>query len=454
MSSVLTSIIAFIIALGLLVTIHEFGHFWVARRLGVKVLRFSVGFGRPLLAWRRGADRTEFVLAAIPLGGYVKMLDEREGEVAEAERHRAFNRQSLGTRSAIVAAGPICNFVLAVLAYWLMFVIGIPGLKPVIGEVIEESSAAQAGIVAGSELIAIDGKTVPTWGMASLAVIGKTIEQGNVVMRIKDPDGRIREFVLEAPRLDQEFGKKDGLLTLGLRPKTPRIPAILGEIKPGSPAAAAGFQPGDAIISANDIAIKDWPQWVELVQQHPAQEIRTEIERAGARMQLTVIPERVSEAGREFGRIGAAAQSIGALPPELLAKERYGVLAAVPEALAKTWEMSVLTLQVLGKMVVGQVSLDNVSGPITIAQYAGYSAQGGVATFLAFLAIVSLSLGVLNLLPIPMLDGGHLLYYGIELVKGSPLSEEAQMLGQRIGIALLMMLMSLALYNDFARLFE
>lgn len=453
MSNVLFSVIGFIVALGLLIVVHEFGHFWVARRLGVKVLRFSIGFGKPLWQTTRGQDGTQFVISAVPLGGYVKMLDEREGEVASHEVHRAFNRQPLHYRSAIVAAGPTFNFLFAILAYWLMFMLGLPGIKPVVGEVIEGSAASMAGIHAGHEIVAVEGRETPTWGAASLAVLDKTLSAREVRLGLRDETGRVRVKTLVTPEVSRDFGKQDGLVMLGMRPWLPEIPPIIGKIQDESPAQRAGLQAGDIIVNADGMEIGNWNEWVDHVRQRPETEIIVIVERAGMQVTLALTPQRVVQDGEEFGRIGAGVQTAGELPPRMRAVQKYDLFPALGAALAKTWDMSIMSLRVLGRMVIGQVSLENLSGPITIAQYAGYSAQGGMVTFLAFLAIVSLSLGVINLLPVPLLDGGHLLYYGIELVKGSPLSENAQALGQKIGIFVLLMLMSLALYNDLVRLF-
>ncbi len=455
MGNIAFSLAAFIVALGLLITVHELGHFWVARRAGVKVLRFSIGFGRAL--WKRvaGADRTEYVLAAVPLGGYVKMLDEREGEVPAEELHRAFNRQSLGKRSAIVFAGPLFNFLFAIIAYWLMFVIGLPGIRPLVGEVSTGSLAAAAGIVADEEIVAVDGQTTPTWDAVRQAILSGILDARRVELTLRHGEAPTRTVAMT---LDKDFINtiKDGrvLEQLGLAMVQPDLPAVIGSVVAGKVAEQAGLRAGDKILRAADQVVGDWEQWVQIIRAHPGQAMAVEIQRADQTLQLMLTPAVVQEDGQTIGQIGAAAQPPGPVPESLRAVLRYGPLEGLYNATAKTWEMSALTLRMLGKMIIGEVSLDNLSGPITIAKYAGYTASAGLTTFLAFLAIVSVSLGVLNLLPIPVLDGGHLMFYGIEWIKGGPLSEAYQMRLQQVGLVILMLLMSIALYNDFARILK
>ena len=455
MSSFLISALAFIVAIGVLVTVHEFGHFWVARKLGVKVLRFSIGFGQPLWSRRFGADNTELVLAAIPLGGYVKMLDEREGEVAEAERDRAFNRQPLSTRISVVVAGPLFNFVFAILAYWVMFVSGVPGLRPVVGEVIPASYAEQAGFRTGDEILAVDGRNTPSWETAVLALLDAGLtEDMSFQVQVQDEAGAGRNLQVVLDESGRLLGKGGLLENFGLKPWRPDYPAIIERLVDDSPGERAGMRSGDHVISADDTAIADWGQWVEYVRARPGETIEVEVDRDGTPVRLELTPDAVTEGGESFGRIGAYVRlSATGQHDTMRVVVRYGPLEAIPAALGKTWEMSVLTLRTLWKMVTGKASIENLSGPISIAQYAGQTAVTGLAAFLGFLAIVSVSLGVLNLLPIPILDGGHLLYYLVELVKGSPVSEAVQLFGQRVGIVMLLMLMTLAFYNDLTRLF-
>lgn len=453
MNSVLLSVAAFVVALGVLITVHEFGHFWVARRMGVKVLRFSIGFGKPLWRWRGGRDDTEYVIGALPLGGYVKMLDEREGPVAQEELPRAFNRQPLGARFAIVAAGPLFNFAFAIFAYWLMFMLGITGTRPMIGEVVPGSYADQAGLRAGQEIVAVDERATPTWEAAVLALLRGAMDREVVSVQVRNEEGQSLDRSLDlraAPDLVEGAGM---LEKLGIRPWHPRVAPVIGGLEPGGAAEQAGLVVGDRIIAADGQRMDSWDAWAEYVRSRPERVIKVDVERGGQERTVEVQPQRLERGGEVVGYIGAAADVPREVVQKMRTEVRYGPLEAVGTALGKTWEMSALTLQMLWKMVIGEASIKNISGPISIAQYAGQSASIGFTSFLSFLAIVSVSLGVLNLLPIPVLDGGHLMYYLMELVKGSPVSEHAQLLGQRIGIAVLLVLMGLAFYNDLTRLF-
>lgn len=452
MDSFLLNAIAFVLALGVLITVHEFGHFWVARRLGVKVLRFSVGFGRPL--WRHvgRADGTEYVVAALPLGGYVRMLDEREGEVAPHEAHRAFNRQSLRTRSAIVAAGPLFNFAFAILAYWLVFVSGDVGTRPLIGSVTAGSPAAAAGFRPGDLVQRVNGEATPTWETVVYALLAAGVSEAPARIEVQAPDGAAELRVLSTGSLLELSEQRDALGSLGLAPERPVLEAVIGEVIPGEAADRAGLRVGDRLIAVDGEPIRDWAAWVDFVQGRPGKTLRLDLERDGLAMATEIVPAAVERGGTLVGRIGAAVRLDPNLMDRYRAEVRYGPVEALGVAVQKTWELSALTLRVVWKMLIGEASVNNLSGPISIAQSAGQSASIGFVQFLKFLALVSVSLGVLNLLPVPVLDGGHLAYFAVEAIKGGPLSEAAQALGQRIGLALLIGLMALVLYLDLVRL--
>ncbi len=452
MMDFLLYLVAFVFTIGILVTFHEFGHFWVAQKCDVKILKFSVGFGKPLWSRRLGKDQFELVIAALPLGGYVKMLDEREGEVAESELKRAFNRKSLAQRTVIVLAGPVFNIIFAIVAFWFMFMIGLVGLKPIVGEVENGSVAYQAGLHEGNEIIAVDSRETKTWTMVVDALVNKVIDGGNVYIKVRDNSvTRILNINLEGLSID-DMAEQGLLNKLGMTPKKYKVPAIIGDIHSGLPAEEAGLLEGDLIISANGDQIDDWRQWVKYVQARPKQKIIMEIKRENGYLTLELVPdEKTRDDGSVIGFIGAANQPLQ--PAEVIfAKESYTIGPALLKGIEKTWDMSWLTLRMLGKMITGQASVKNLSGPISIAQYAGDSAKGGVAAFLWFLGIVSVSLGILNLLPVPILDGGHLLYYAVEFFKGSEVSESIQIIGQQIGFTLLLGLMILVFYNDIVRL--
>ena len=451
---ILQDIVAFIVALGVLVTFHEFGHFWLARRCDVKILRFSIGFGRAV--WKRtfGKDNTELVIAALPLGGYVKMLDEREGEVAAAEKHRAFNNKPLSRRFMIVAAGPVFNFLFAILAYWIMYMVGMTGMRPVIGEIDEGSIALQAGLKPGQEIVSIDNVPTPTWSKVIDITINNIIKGESSVFTVRDNDGVENEITVNLGRISIDNMASGKLLeSLGVTPLRPVYPAVIGKLTAGGEAEKAGLLPGDRVVAVDGRNIAGWEEWVEVIQGHPRQSLSVELMRNNERITITVTPDLIeTEAGKKIGRIGATVDDNIAMDESLLARERYGPVLALIKGVDKTLEMSVMTLRILGKMISGEASVKNLSGPISIAQYAGQTAGLGLVAFLGFMAIVSVSLGVLNLLPIPLLDGGHLLYYLIELLKGSPISDSTQMVGQQLGIALLLCLMSIAFYNDLIRL--
>ncbi|GGA77837.1 zinc metalloprotease [Arenimonas soli] len=432
-----------IVSLGILVTFHEFGHYWVARRCGVRVLRFSVGFGRPV--WKRiGRDGTEYAVAWIPLGGYVKMLDEREVEVAPSERHESFNAKSVYQRIAIVAAGPIANLLLCIALLWLMFVVGKPDFQPDIGRA--QGLAAEAGFQAGDRLLDVDGRPIRSWSEAGVALATAVIDREPTAVRVRTADGQERVRLLPLDRPGLVLSEERPFSDLGL---SLAWPAVVGEVAPGSAADAAGLRAGDRILSLGGRPVQTYDQVSPLLQElaGPDRPLVLQVERDGRSQALEVSPQRVERDGQAVWQLGVLAA-----PLEQDALLRFGPLAAVPAALAETRQMTSDVLGMLWRMVSGQASLKNISGPITIARVANGSAGLGPAWFLNFLAILSLSLCIMNLLPIPVLDGGHLLYYLIELVKGSPVGERSLMAGQYIGLALLAGLMGLAFYNDILRL--
>jgi len=438
----------FAIAIGLLVSFHEFGHFWVARKVGVKVLRFSVGFGQVLWSFRRKPDDTEYVLSAIPLGGYVKMVDEREGPVSPADFSCAFNRKPLPARAAVVAAGPLSNLLLAVGLFWLALVIGETGLKPIVGAIKPNTLAQTAGFSEGDLILSVNGKETPTWTEAMAAIVSAALGGAQrIEVNVKGFDDRasikaidIDSAVKESP--EQFFNR------LGLEPWSPKLKPIVDKVLPDSAALAAGLKPGDLILSADSVPITDWMQWVEIVKKNPDKPLVLAIEREGVVMSLTVVPRRVENEGK----IGASVRVPEDFKKALTVHHSLPPIAAIAEAFATTWRYSVTTLKMMGNMLIGQASVKNLSGPVGIAQIAGQSAEMGFVPFIKFLALVSVSLGVLNLLPIPMLDGGHLLFFAIEGIKGSPVPEKIQLFFQQIGMAVLMSLMALAMALDVQRL--
>jgi len=445
------SLLGLLVTLGLLIAFHEYGHYWAARRMGVKVLRFSIGFGKPLWTRVRGEDKTEFVLAAFPIGGYVKMLDEREGEVKEEEVHRAFNRQKVSKRITIVAAGPIFNFIFAIIAYFLMYLVGIPGAKPLVGEVLPESIAHAAGLTQGDEIVSVGGETTPTWGAVRMAILETGLDKDRIAIEFKTVDGnRGSELDFTGVTLDEKQGNL--FKAMGVKPFQPEYPAVIGKISDGKAAQQAGLQSGDRVIAVDSKPIENWGNWVEVIRKNPNRVIMVQIERGQDVHVLELKPEEVASETGPIGYIGAAPEVPEDLVDSLSTVVKYPVGEAFLRSFQETWRMSVLTLRMLGKMIMGDVSVKNLSGPITIATYAGYTASIGLTTFLSFLAIVSISLGVLNLLPIPILDGGHLLVYFVEIFTGKPVSDETLMKMQQVGIVLLGMLMILAFYNDIQRL--
>ncbi|MBH3444918.1 MULTISPECIES: sigma E protease regulator RseP [Pseudomonas] len=449
--SALYMIAGTLIALGVLVTFHEFGHFWVARRCGVKVLRFSVGFGMPLLRWH-DKQGTEFVVAAIPLGGYVKMLDEREGEVPVDQLDQSFNRKSVRQRIAIVAAGPIANFLLALVFFWVLAMLGSEQVRPVIGAVESGSIAAKAGLNAGQEIVSIDGEPTSGWAAVNLQLVRRLGESGAIQLLVREQGS-----TAESPRtlaLDNWLkgaDEPDPIRSLGIRPWRPALPPVLAELDPKGPAQAAGLKTGDRLLALDGQPLDDWQQVVDTVRTRPDTKIMLRIERDNAQIDVPVTLAARGESKAPSGYLGAGVKAID-WPSEMIREVSYGPLAAIGEGARRTWTMSILTLDSLKKMLFGELSVKNLSGPITIAKVAGASAQSGVADFLNFLAYLSISLGVLNLLPIPVLDGGHLLFYLIEWVRGRPLSDRVQGWGIQIGISLVVGVMLLALVNDLGRL--
>jgi regulator of sigma E protease len=450
--SLIQTIVAFIVALGVLIVVHEYGHYIVARLCGVKVLRFSVGFGRALATWRLGADRTEWVVAAIPFGGYVKMLDEREGPVEPTELERAFNRQSVWKRFAIVIAGPLFNFAFAVLVYAGLFMYGLPEARPVLAGPPQNSLAAAAGVRAGDTVRAIDGESIATWQELRWRVLQAALQREPVRLETQDARGHIAEVKLDLRGFPAADVEADVLERVGLRLYRPPLPPLLGQIVPGGAAERAGLAVGDRIVRADGTPIETWEAFVNAVRARPGAPLALSIERAGATRTLEVTPDAVSAGGARIGRIGAGPQQPEGYADKLLVRVQYGPLASLGRAIAKTADISVFSLKMLGKMLIGEVSWRHLSGPVTIADFAGQSASLGWVSYLTFLALISISLGVLNLLPIPLLDGGHLMYYAIEIVKGKPVSERFMELGQRVGLALLLVMMAFAFYNDLNRL--
>lgn len=450
--NLLDYLLPFALALGLLILVHELGHYLVARWCGVKVLRFSIGFGKPLLVRRAGRDATEWALAAFPLGGYVKMLDEREGPVAPAELHRAFNRQSVYRRFAIVAAGPIANFVLAIALYWGLFVAGTDELRPRIALSDTPAIAVAAGVRDGDLVLAVDDEPVRSWQDLRWVLLRHALEQGEVVLKVRTLEEVEAYRRLNLGGVPIEDGSQDLIVRLGLKPWRPVIPAIVGRLSEGGSAERAGLREGDEVIAIEGAAIEGWAALVERVRAAPGKPLDFEVLRGGERLTLSVTPESGTDNGVPVGRIG-----VGVAEPvegglSMFALVRYGPLEGLTKAVRQTWETSVLSLKMIGRMFTGEVSWKNLSGPVTIADYAGQTAQLGLSHYLKFVALISISLGVLNLLPIPVLDGGHLLYYTVEIIKGGPIPERVMEIGQQIGLVLLAMLMAFAFYNDINRL--
>lgn len=450
MLSILWNLAAFIIALGVLITVHEFGHFWVARRCGIRVERFSIGFGKAL--WRRtDKSGTEYVIAMIPLGGYVKMLDERAEPVAPELRHYAFNNKTVGQRAAIIAAGPIANFLFAIFAYWLVFIIGVPGVRPVVGEITPNSIAAQAQIQPGTELKAVDGIETPDWDAVRLQLVSKIGDEHTTLSVAQFGSNQRQDKTLDLRHWAFEPDKEDPVSSLGMRPRGPQIEPVLSEVQVNSAASKAGLQAGDRIVKVNGQSLTQWMTFVTLVRDNPDTPLALDIERQGSSLSLTLTPDSKQVNGKAEGFAGVVPKVIP-LPDEYKTVRQYGPFSAILEASDKTWQLMKLTVSMLGKLITGDVKLNNLSGPISIAQGAGMSAEFGIIYYLMFLALISVNLGIINLFPLPVLDGGHLLFLAIEKLKGGPVSERVQDFSYRIGSILLVLLMGLALFNDFSRL--
>lgn len=450
--SILQAILWFFVAIMVLVTVHEFGHFYVARRCGVRVLRFSVGFGKVLARWHDKSG-TEYALSAIPLGGYVKMLDEREGDVPEEQLHQAFNRKSVWQRIAIVLAGPAANFILAVLFFWVILLsAGERGLAPIIGHVEPGSVAAAANLETGQEILAVDGVVTPTWQEVRKQLLRRLGESGDLRFTVQYPDSTLR-YQSEVTLDGWLRGEADPrpLEGLGVRPFLPDAPPVAASIIEGSPAAAAGLQAGDRILAVDGQPVETGREWVDYVRERPEQMLAVMVEREGRQLELHMRPELVAENGDSFGRVGMGMQP-AQWPEGMIRTREFSLVGAFVAGVDKTWETSAFVLLSVKKLIFGEISTKNLSGVITIAKVAGSEAESGWLSFLGFLALLSVSLGVFNLLPIPVLDGGHLMYYVAELIRGRPVSERVQMVGYQIGLVMVIGLTALALYNDVLRL--
>jgi regulator of sigma E protease len=445
------TLLAFIITLAALIVVHEYGHFIAARWCGVKVLRFAIGFGRPLHTRTFGKDKTEFVVAAFPLGGYVKMLDEREGPVAPAELDRSYNRQNVWKRSAIVIAGPLANLLFAVLLYWVLFMVGVEDMKPLLGEVPASSPAAIASLHAGETIARIDGKKLSGWQEVRWNMLQKALKGGMVEIEATSGSNETHLHRVDLSRLRSADFDEDVLVRIGLVPAKPEMPARVGQILPDSAAGRDGLQAGDFIKAINYISVAGWESFTQMVRSNPGKPLSLQIDRQGHNITLRVTPDAVKEGDATVGRIGAAYVMSDADKARYFTEIRYPPLMALGHAVQKTWDTAAFSIKALGRMITGGMSWKNVSGPVTIATMAGQTAHIGWKAFAEFLALVSVSLGVLNLLPVPVLDGGHLMYHIVEILRGDALSERAMEYGQRVGLAMLGLLMTVALYNDLVR---
>ena len=451
---ILWQVAGFILGVSLLVAVHEYGHYWAARRLGFKVLRFSVGFGPAL--WKRvaGADRTEYVIAALPLGGYVKLLDEREGPVPDADLARSFTRRPPWQRILVLLAGPAANFAFAILVLWgMLWAMGSPEVRPVVGRIAPDSMVAQAGLRADDEILRLGGREVSSQGEVLFGLIDAMSDDGVARFTVRAPNGGERDVELrvedaEARRVLTEPAAL--MRGIGFRFWSPVIPPRLGRVLPDGPAAMAGLREGDLVTAVDGVAITDFAALAEAVNARPNSDIALRFRRDGVEREVTLRTSAEIVQGREIGRIRIEPTPPPPLPESMVVQRSFGPVGALVEGSVRAWDLTVLQAKMFGRMLLGQVSLKNLSGPLTIAEYAGSSARSGLVQFLGFLVVISLSLGFLNLLPIPILDGGQIVYQTIEWIKGAPLAERIQIAGQNIGIVMLLMLMGLALFNDVA----
>jgi len=454
LSSIVVSVIAFLIALGILISIHEYGHFWVARKVGIKVLRYSLGFGPALMRRTGKIDNTEFVVAAIPLGGYVKMLDEREGTVLEHERHRAFNNKPLWARTAVVIAGPLANFILAVIAYWIVMMMGISGIAPIVGAVPDGTPAARAGFQIEDRIVAINGRETTSWTDARITLIDESIDRVEPLpITVETASGETARRLLNLESVSMLDADVDAFDVLGLTIWRPDTPSVIGAFTDDSAAKLAGLEEGDEIIAANGQPIAHFGELIEVVHPSAGVPVNFTVLRGGDRLQYSVTPKATVHNDVEIGLIGIAPKRPDAYD-RMEVKIKHSPVDAIGKAFQRTWDMTTLTLRMLKKLVVGEADLKNISGPLSIAQFAGQSASVGLDHYINFIALISLSLAILNLMPIPMLDGGHLVYFAIEAVTGRPPSERIQIWGQQLGIVLLGGLMFLAFYNDIGRFLQ
>ncbi len=446
------TLLAFVVAIVILVLFHELGHYLVARWCDVKVLRFSLGFGKAIYVKQFAGGETEWVISAIPLGGYVKMLDEREEPVAPNELARAFNRKPVLQRIAIVAAGPIANLLLAIALYWVLFIQGVPGIKPILGKIPEHTPAAMAGLHSSDKIVSINGQATPSWQEIRWILLELALQNRPAQIELQDESGTTSFHTLSTDSLVPSDLDGDFLIKLGLQAYQPDILPVIDKITDGGAAQKGGLRPQDRIVSVNGEGVRRWDDFVEIIRSHAETELSVAVSRDNTMVMLKIRPDAITESGKQIGRIGAAPQIDRQAFDAMMTEVHYSPWQALVEAQRKTWETSVLSLKMMWKMLEGQVSIKNLSGPLTIAEYAGQSAQIGLGAYLGFLALISISLGILNLLPIPLLDGGHLLYYTVELIKGSPVSDAVWEIGQKIGIVLLVTMMAFALYNDISRL--